>query len=82
MFPDVHLVRRLQKELDHIIQIGIHNIVLLVKNQELTDAGELESENEFTITTRKQKNRAAKLVVDEVTNVDQRKGNAGKKVRS
>lgn len=82
MFPDVDLVRKLQRELDQIIQIGVRNIVELVRNQEMTDAGELDSENDFTIKTRKQQKKGPlglALFDDPIT--EQKKEIAAKKVR-
>ncbi|XP_030059010.1 ATP-dependent RNA helicase SUPV3L1, mitochondrial isoform X1 [Microcaecilia unicolor] len=38
MFPDANLVREIQKELDGIIQIGVHNITKLIRASE-TSAG-------------------------------------------
>uniref|UniRef100_A0A0B7B501 ATP-dependent RNA helicase SUV3 C-terminal domain-containing protein n=1 Tax=Arion vulgaris TaxID=1028688 RepID=A0A0B7B501_9EUPU len=56
LFPDAEMVRELQTELDKIIQIGVKNIVQLVKNQEQGSLGVLEDgEEEFVMKTRKQR---------------------------
>ena len=55
MFPDVDHIRDMQKELDEIIQIGVYNIVKLLKNSEtMTSSGVADNEDEFEIQNKSQ----------------------------
>ncbi|KAI8737937.1 ATP-dependent RNA helicase SUPV3L1, mitochondrial [Biomphalaria glabrata] len=55
MFPDPVMVRVLQTELDQIIQIGVRNIVQLVKNQQNGSQEMVDSEDNFVMKTRNMK---------------------------
>ncbi|XP_028651800.1 ATP-dependent RNA helicase SUPV3L1, mitochondrial [Erpetoichthys calabaricus] len=44
MFPDANLIRDIQKELDSIIQLGVHNITHLIRASETSTASETTSE--------------------------------------
>ncbi|KAH9492113.1 RNA helicase [Bulinus truncatus] len=55
MFPDPIMVRTLQTELDEIIQIGVKNIVQLVKNQQEGVQEVVEGEDNFLMKTRNMK---------------------------
>ncbi|XP_005092180.1 ATP-dependent RNA helicase SUPV3L1, mitochondrial [Aplysia californica] len=57
LFPESHLIRDVQGELDQIIQSGVRNIVQLVKNQERENSGDLDSEQDFAIKTRAQRSK-------------------------
>ncbi|GFR98358.1 ATP-dependent RNA helicase SUV3 homolog, mitochondrial-like Protein [Elysia marginata] len=71
LFPDVTMVRELQSELDSIIQVGVRNIVQLVRNQENQSKGIVVEgteglgmqdgeDAEFVMKTRKQRSRERK----------------------
>jgi hypothetical protein len=51
MFPDVELVRDMQKELDQVIQLGVANITRLVRAAEVRSPGALiiDSEDDFEV---------------------------------
>lgn len=53
MFPDASLIRELQKELDGIIQDGVHNITKLIKiseAQKLLNLESLSAENQSRLS--------------------------------
>ncbi|CAL1527295.1 unnamed protein product [Lymnaea stagnalis] len=64
MFPDPDMVRELQTELDQIIQVGVKNIVQLVKNQQSGNLDLVDGEDDFVIKTRNQRTRAIKKPLD------------------
>lgn len=53
IFPEAHLVRDIQKELDEIIQQGVFQITKLLKNSETAVSSNQPDEDTFSISQRK-----------------------------
>lgn len=53
IFPDAHLVRDIQKELDEIIQQGVFQITKLLQNSETAISTNQPDEDNFSISQRK-----------------------------
>ncbi|XP_067408750.1 ATP-dependent RNA helicase SUPV3L1, mitochondrial isoform X2 [Emydura macquarii macquarii] len=62
MFPDASLVRDIQKELDNIIQTGVHNIIRLIRASEATSvSGAIAVPDDFPLQRTKVNDRMLNL---------------------